>query len=312
MKKGQAKFIAKLLGWRSRRVNRKVKDRLFRFLFEKDREALLQLYNALNGTAYRDASRLRIVTIESVVYIVMKNDLAFVMAGVLNLYEHQSTCNPNMPVRFLIYLAQEYQKVIEEARESLYGEKQIALPAPQCVVFYNGEKEMPEEETVRLSEAFEDRDCEASVELKVRVLNINHGHNAELMKKCRVLEEYASFVQISRGFAAGGSDMRLALSQAVDYCVEHGILAEFLRKYRAEVLGMLLEEFDVKKYERSMREAGREAGRMEGDARRLLRSVEAASRSLQISPQDTCGLLGVTREEYETARREYGTNHEGI
>ena len=216
--------------WHDRRhhkVHRQIKDRLFRFLFEKDRDALLQLYNALNGTNYQDPSMLQVVTIESAVYVVMKNDLAFILAGVLNLYEHQSTVNPNLPVRFLIYLAQEYQGIIEKAKESLYGSKQITLPTPHCVVFYNGDQEMPEEKTLRLSDAFENKEHRSDVELAVKVLNINHGHNAELMKQCKILEE-------------------------------------FLRKYRSEVLGMLLEEFDVKKYERSLREEGVEIGREEG------------------------------------------------
>lgn len=303
MKKRFDSFAVKYLKWRNRKINREVKDRLFRFLFERDREALLQLYNALNGTEYQDATQLRIVTIESVVYITMKNDLAFVVAGVLNLYEHQSTCNPNMPVRFLIYLAQEYQKVIEEAKESLYGDTQILLPAPQCVVFYNGEKKMQEEEILRLSDAFENKDCEADVELKVRVLNINYGHNVDLMKRCRVLSEYAEFVQISRSFASSGTNMKAALNQAVDYCVENGILSEFLRKYRAEVLGMLLEEFDVKKYEKSLREEGHAEGYKEGDTYRLIQSVEALCRSLQIMPPEACALLGITTEEYEKAQK---------
>ena len=113
----------------------------------------MQLYNALNETDYQDASQLEVVTIESAVYVVMKNDLAFVIAGTLNLYEHQSTYNPNMPVRFLIYLAEEYQKVVEQAEESIFGTKQICLPTPQCIVFYNGEKEAPEEQILRLSDA---------------------------------------------------------------------------------------------------------------------------------------------------------------
>lgn len=302
MKKNWGNFIARSSKWRNRKVNREVKDRLFRFLFEKDREALLQLYNALNGTKYRDASQLRIVTIESVVYITMKNDLAFVMAGVLNLYEHQSTCNPNMPVRFLIYLAQEYQKVIEEAKESLYGERQIQLPTPQCIVFYNGEKEMQEEQVLCLSEAFENKDREPAVELKVKVLNINYGHNRDLMKKCRILSEYAEFVQISRSFAARGADMKTALNQAVDYCIENGILSEFLRKYRAEVLGMLLEEFDEKKYETTLKEEGRVKGYKEGDAQRIIQSVEAVCRNLQVMPQEACKIIGITLKEYESAK----------
>lgn len=135
-----------------RKIYHSVKDRLFRFLFENNREALLQLYNALNGTDYTDASMLQVVTIESAVYVVMKNDLAFVFTGTLNLYEHQSTYNPNMPVRFLIYLAEEYQKLVEEAEQSLYGAERIMLPTPQCVVFYNGVKDEPEELGMLLEE----------------------------------------------------------------------------------------------------------------------------------------------------------------
>lgn len=246
------------------KIRRNVKDRLFRFLFEKDREALLQLYNALNGTEYRDASQLEIMTIESAVYVVMKNDLAFVLAGTLSMYEHQSTYSPNLPVRFLIYLAQEYQMVIERTEKSLYGEGLISLPTPKCVVFYNGTKEMPEEQTLRLSDAFEDKSASADVELTVQMLNINHGHNSVLMEKCEVLKEYSEFVDITRMYMSERKNAGEALSEAVEYCIENGILEKFLRENRAEVLGMLLEEFDVKKYERTLRSEGREEGLREG------------------------------------------------
>ena len=245
---------------KKRKVHRQVKDRLFRFLFEKDKEALLQLYNALNGTDYQNASELQVVTIESAVYVVMKNDLAFVIAGTLNLYEHQSTYNPNMPVRFLIYLAEEYQELIEQAEESLYGTKRIPLPTPQCIVFYNGEKEAPEEQILRLSDAFENKEKEFDVELKVRMLNINYGHNRQLLEKCNALGEYAEFVSLARRYIAEGRTMQDALNTAINYCINHGILSDFLGKYRAEVLGMILEEFDVDKYERSLKNEGIEIG----------------------------------------------------
>lgn len=119
---------------------------------------------------------------------------------------------------------------------------------------------MPEEQILRLSEAFENKEQEADVEVKVRMLNINYGHNRELMEKCRVLEEYAQFVAISREYAAEGWDRQEALNMAVDYCIEHGILTKFLRRNRAQVVGMMLEEFDVKKYERSLRKEGYEEG----------------------------------------------------
>lgn len=247
-----------------KRVRQDVKDRLFRYLFEKDRNALLDLYNALNGTDYRDPSQLEIVTIESVVYVVMRNDLAYILSGTLSMYEHQSTYSPNLPVRFLIYLAQEYQMVIERAERSLYGSSQITLPTPQCVVFYNGTKEMPEEKTLKLSDAFENKEAKADVELTVRMLNINHGHNERLMEKCRVLEEYSEMVGIMREYMLAMNDTQTALNRAIDHCIEKGILKDILLKNRAEVLGMLLEEFDVEKYERTLRLEGREEGIKEG------------------------------------------------
>lgn len=256
--------MAKKQHKKKKQVRRNVKDRLFRYLFEKDRKALLQLYNALHGTDYQDDSQLEIVTIKSVVYVVMKNDLAFVMTGVLNIYEHQSTYNPNLPVRFLIYLAQEYQMVIQKAQQSLYGMMQITLPTPQCIVFYNGKKDMPEEEILRLSDAFENRTVRPDIELTVRVININSGHNCALMEQCRTLAEYSEFVGVTREFMAGADHAETALSDAVDYCIEKGILADFLKKNRAEVLGMLLEEFDAEKYERTLRSEGKEEGRKEG------------------------------------------------
>lgn len=247
-----------------KQVQLKVKDRLFRFLFEKDRDALLDLYNALNRTAYTDSSQLEIVTIESAVYVVMKNDLAYILSGTLNMYEHQSTYSPNLPVRFLIYLAQEYQMVIDRAEKSLYGGGRITLPTPQCVVFYNGMREMPEETTLKLSDAFENKSARADVELTVRMLNINHGHNKALMENCRVLDEYSQMVAATRKYMAVEADAQTALNKAVDYCIENGILKEFLLRNRAEVLGMLLEEFDAEKYERTIREEGRDEGIKEG------------------------------------------------
>lgn len=108
---------------------------------------------------------------------------------------------------------------------------------------------------------------EADVELKVRVLNINYGHNRKLMEKCRMLKEYAEFVEVTRQYTAEGLDMQEALDTAIAYCVEHNILGDILKEYRSEVLGMLLEEFDQEKYERTIKDEGREEGREEGITR---------------------------------------------
>ena len=128
-------------------------------------------------------------------------------------------------------------------------------------------KEMPEERTLKLSDAFENKKIRADVELTVRMLNINYGHNKQLMEKCRILEEYSKLVSAIRDCMAVEKDIQTALNQAMDSCIEKGILKEFLLKNRAEVLGMLLEEFDAEKYERTIRSEGRVEGREEGEAK---------------------------------------------
>ena len=155
--------------------------------------------------------------------------------------------------------------MIERAEKSLYGSSRISLPIPQCVVFYNGTKEMPDEQVLKLSDAFENQKVKADDELTVRMLNINHGHNELLMKKCRTLDEYSRLADATRNYMAVEADMQTALNKAVDYCIENGILKEFLLKNRAEVLGMLLEEFDAEKYERTIRNEGKEEGIKEGE-----------------------------------------------
>lgn len=69
-------------------VNRQYKDRLFRMVFSR-KEDLLSLYNAINGTSYSNPDDLEVATLENALYLSMKNDLAFLLDVVLNLYEHQ-------------------------------------------------------------------------------------------------------------------------------------------------------------------------------------------------------------------------------
>ena len=91
-------------------INRQYKDRLFRMVFSR-KEDLLSLYNAINGTSYSNPDDLEVATLENALYLSMKNDLAFLLDVVLNLYEHQSTFNPNMPTRALLYFAKLYIRV---------------------------------------------------------------------------------------------------------------------------------------------------------------------------------------------------------
>ena len=155
-------------------ANRKYKDTIFRMLFS-DKKNLLSLYNALNGKNYSDCDKLEIVTLENAIYMSMKNDLAFILDLDLFLWEHQSTYNPNIPLRDLMYIAKEYEKYIKEKGISLYSSRQKKIPAPQFIVFYNGNRKIGDRMEHRLSDAYETVRGEPALELKVLVININEG-----------------------------------------------------------------------------------------------------------------------------------------
>ncbi|MDD5853077.1 MAG: hypothetical protein PUD03_03125 [Lachnospiraceae bacterium] len=277
------------------RPKRQTKDIVFRLVFGNDRQALLQLYNVLHGTAYADPHELQIVTLDNAIYISRKNDLAFLLAGSINMYEHQSTLNPNMPVRFLIYLAQEYQLLVESTDKSLYGSELIPLPTPQCIVFYNGTTDTPDEYELRLSSAFSNQDVEPAVEVMVKVININYGHNEHLMQGCGMLSQYAQFVAVTREYANKYDNREEAMNAAIEYCIGHGILEDILRKHRSQVLGSLLEEFDEKKYARTLREEGYEAGRTDG---------YESGRTDGFSEGERCGLERGIEQGAERGRME--------
>ena len=238
-------------------VKRKYKDILFRFIF-KDKKELLQLYNAINGTSYKNPDDLLITTMEDVIYIGMKNDLSFLIANEINLYEHQSTLNKNMPLRGLLYLARMYESYVETNGLNRYQKKLIPLPFPRFIVFYNGEEEIGENLTLRLSDAFEKREEEPAVECVAKFININYGHNQELMEKCQRLNDYSYFVASVRNYLKEGRNQKDAVTCAVNECIEKGILKDVLEKHRAEVADMFLTTFDKKMYEEALRQEGRE------------------------------------------------------
>lgn len=266
----EEKNMVKNLRWndvlfsrRKLRVNRKYKDRLFRFLF-RERKDLLQLYNAVNGSNYADPEELEIVTLEDVIFMGIKNDLSFMIADSLNLYEHQSTYAPNMPLRGLLYLSRQYEGIVEERGENLYGSKLVKLPTPAYVVFYNGTKEQPDRTELYLSDAFEAGRGSGCLECKAVMLNINRGHNPELMEKCRRLWEYSEFVSEVNDNLAKGYSLKSAITTATNHCIEKGILKDVLLKSKAEVMHMLLTEYDAKKHLEDTYDEGREEGREEG------------------------------------------------
>ena len=233
-----------------------------------DKKDLLSLYNAVNGTDYQDPEDLEINTLENVIYLKMKNDLSFLVGASMNLYEHQSTWNPNMPLRGLLYFAELYERYINSKGYRLSGNTRIPLPFPNYIVFYNGLEREAEQMELRLSEAFESgrEGCEPALECRALILNINSGHNRELMEKCQRLQEYAEFIGEIRRNLQRGMELEKALGQAIEYCLAHGVLTDILRRSQAEVRRMLLEEYDE--------EAEREYLRKEAIEEGLERGIE--------------------------------------
>ena len=255
------------------------------------------MYNALNNTEHMDDGLITITTIEDVIYIGYKNDISFIINSELNLYEHQSSVNPNMPVRGLIYFAELYKGYIDQNNLLIYNERLVKLPFPRYVVFYNGTEEQPEEQELRLSDSFvqvpegeslkdtagteADKTDKPSVEVVVQLLNINYGCNQELMEKCQKLMEYSKFIALVRV----KSDMLTekykkemksvnkkeifaeAVALAIDEAIRDNVLKDILSKNMAEVTDMLLTEFDEKAYIEGVKKQSYEEGEASGKAR---------------------------------------------
>ena len=233
-------------------VYRSYKDRLFRMVFREKKE-LLGLYNAVNGTSYTDPEALTVVTLENAIYMNMKNDLAVVMDFYMDLYEHQSTYNPNIPLRNLHYVARELRSWSNG--RTIYGRQLVKIPTPRFFVFYNGRDMQPERQELKLSDAFMNPEEDPALELKVVMLNINLGRNKELMEQCHTLLEYAQFVDRLRT-CEKSMGREEAVKHTVDTCIREGILGDFLLKYREEAIEMCIFEYDE---EETLRQLGQQS-----------------------------------------------------
>jgi len=247
------------------RVNRKYKDAIFQKIFNNPTKCLT-LYNAVNGTHHTDASAVRMTTLDSALYMKVRNDVSCLFQQRLSLFEQQSTVNPNMPYRMLRYVIDVLRKIEVDERPHIYGRNPIKIPCPQFVVFYNGTEDQPECQTYRLSDLFDgEKEIDPQMELSVTVYNINPPNNTKLVEACPDLLGYVKFIERIRENLKTMS-IEDAVDEAIDYCIEHDYLAEFLSRCRAEVYDMCLYFYD-EEYERKMdRQEAKEEGREEGFA----------------------------------------------
>ena len=234
-------------------INRTYKDRLFKIIFE-DKKELLSLYNALTGKNYQNPDELEINTIDDVIYMHLKNDMSFILDDWQNLFEQQSTFNPNQPLRGFFYFADLYK--VKYFGKKIYSTRLLKIPTPQYIVFYNGTTNMPDKKELRLSDAFQQPTTQPDIEVVAHMLNINYGHNKELMERCQKLKEYAQFIDIIRHYLRENKQWsnEQAISKAIDDCIKNNILRDILQKERLRVMASILSEFDEVGYKEMIRQ----------------------------------------------------------
>ena len=243
-------------------INKKYKDKIFCLLFGKEeyKDNILSLYNALNNTNYTDANDIEITTMEDTLYIKMKNDVSFLIDSYLYLWEQQSTFNPNMPIRGLMYFGNLYNSYINDSGLNIYGSSLVKIPTPKYIVFYNGTTNRNPIEKMKLSEAFMQKDESHEFEWTATMINLNQGKNDELLSKCKVLSDYMTLINKIRIYKKEMANIKEIVDRAVNECIQEGILVEFLRKHRGDIMASVLTEFNEEVFRKGMLEEGRVEG----------------------------------------------------
>ena len=283
--------------------NREHKDSVFVDLFYQDETAkknLLSLYNALHDTNYEDETIIRKVKIDDVLYKNFKNDISCEVNGLVLVFgEHQSTINRNMPLRCLMYVGRAYEQLVDS--KARYRTTLVKIPTPEFYVFYNGEKEQPLEQVLTLSDAFMNPVGENSVELKVKVININSDKAHEVLDKCGILKEYSQFISTVRKY----SDEEGAIKKAIKECIEKGILADYLKRKGSEVENMLIAEYS---YEEDM-QVKQEEAMQQGVQKGIILSADIfqmVKKNPDLTNVQIAENLGRSVEDVESTRKMFG------
>jgi len=245
------------------KANRKLKDSLFSFLFSNP-DILRELYSAIEGIPIPPDIPIDINTLSGIIYKDKINDLSFTIDNrLVVLIEHQSTINNNIPLRLLIYIAHVYEKIVN--MKKVYQAKLEKIPCPEFIVLYNGKAKYPDHSELKLSEAFKGIEGlkltgTVPLELRVQVYNINQGHNPEILKKCKTLDNYSVFIDKIKEYQKNGLELEEAVNNAIEYCKKNNILKKFLEKHSSEVFNMLLTEWNWDDALEVAREEGLEEG----------------------------------------------------
>jgi len=232
-----------------------VKDTFFRKLFS-EKERAIELCNALEGTNYPPNAHMVLCNLEESL-LRRYNDCAIAVENQLLVFsEHQSTLNRNMPLRLLSYATDVLYTWFVKMKE-IYKEQLFKIPTPKFYVLYNGEKKL-NHEVLRLSDAFEIEANEFSLELTVKVLNVNYGSGSEALDKSPSLSGYAYLVEQIRQYQQNGLKRDKAISRAINHCIEKNVLADFLQKHYKEAAIMFARNYSFEEELEALREEAEE------------------------------------------------------
>ena len=285
-----------------RKHNRRYKDSVFVDLFGEDKDAkknFLSLYNALHSTHLDSSTEITPLRLEHVMYMSFCNDVSCLIDNkIIVLAEHQSTVNDNMPVRFLEYSARLYEQIQNPRDRYLRRLKEI--PTPEFYVFYNGEEQYPAQTELRLSDAFTVKFSKPSLELLVKVININYNKDSKLLENCKPLEEYTLFVEAVRRHIR--LDAENGFKNAIKECIQNDILKNYLERKSREVMNMLIAEYDYDtdiavQREESLR-VGIQQGLSDGSRQKALETAKIL-KQLGDSVQKIMQATGLSKEEVE-------------
>ncbi|MCL2410891.1 MAG: Rpn family recombination-promoting nuclease/putative transposase [Treponema sp.] len=292
------------------KINTNFKDSVFTKLFSEP-DLLRELYCALEGTTLPSDLSVSINTLENVVFMDLYNDISFEIGGKLVvLIEHQSTINPNMGLRLLLYISRVLEKII--TGKNLYSGNRLSIPWPEFFVLYNGKEPYPDNATLRLSDLFEKphdlglpKKAVPLLDLEVKVININEGKNEAIVSRCKKLAEYSAFIAKTRSFEKDLQDREKAVKAAIKYCSRYDILKEFLEIHASEVLNMLLTEWNTEDALSVRFEEGMERGFEEGVEKGMVRGIEkGVEKTLDLIAQGYSIDEIRERLTYKTAGRE--------
>ena len=294
----------------STETNREYKDRLFKFIFghHEHLDWTLSLYNAINKTSYTNTDDIEITTIQDAVYMRMKNDVSFLVDNIMNLYEQQSTYNPNMPMRFFIYAGMIYSKYIKQSEDyNEFSTSQQTAPTPRCICFYNGKSSKDDIKILKLSDTFAPN-SNPDIEVKVTMININYGHNSELLEACKPLKEYSWFVDRVRITQKVTKDLEKAIDIVLDETPEEFLIKSFLVLNKAEVKRMCITEYNEEQTLNKIRKESKEEGFAEGRAEGKTEGMEIGALNTLVglikdgilSLTDAAKRANMTISEFET------------